>query len=79
MFEELGRVLASVPLLGHLPATFLLDRGGDAERGRRARRRRARAAFVPARPPGDVDDGWTVEPALGIDPRARAGATRTAR
>ena len=26
VFEELGRVLASVPLLGHLPATFLLDR-----------------------------------------------------
>ena len=30
VFEELGRVLASVPLLGHLPATLLLDRGGDA-------------------------------------------------
>ena len=25
VFEELGRVLASVPLLGHLPATALLD------------------------------------------------------
>jgi alkylation response protein AidB-like acyl-CoA dehydrogenase len=31
VFEELGRVLASVPLLGHLPASFLLDRGGPAE------------------------------------------------
>ncbi len=27
---EAGRVLASVPLLGHLPASLLLDRGGDA-------------------------------------------------
>ncbi len=30
VFEELGRVLASVPLLGHLPASFLLDRAGAA-------------------------------------------------
>jgi alkylation response protein AidB-like acyl-CoA dehydrogenase len=28
VFSELGRVLAGVGLLGHLPATFLLERGG---------------------------------------------------
>jgi alkylation response protein AidB-like acyl-CoA dehydrogenase len=65
VFEELGRVLASVPLLGHLPATFLLDRGGsDATPAVAAGEERA--AFVPARPPSDLDDAWTTEPALGL-------------
>ena len=40
VFEELGRVLAGVPLLGHLPATFLLDRAGAADAAGSARRRR---------------------------------------
>jgi alkylation response protein AidB-like acyl-CoA dehydrogenase len=66
VFEELGRVLASVPLLGHLPATFLLDRGGDAGVIAALAAGDARAAFVPARPPSDVEDAWTVEPALGM-------------
>ncbi len=66
VFEELGRVLASVPLLGHLPATFLLDRGGDAAVTAALAAGEARAAFVPARPPGDLDDTWSVEPALGM-------------
>jgi alkylation response protein AidB-like acyl-CoA dehydrogenase len=55
VFEELGRVLASVPLLGHLPATFLLRRAGDG-----------RVAYVPARPPTDLSDAWTVEPHHGL-------------
>jgi alkylation response protein AidB-like acyl-CoA dehydrogenase len=67
VFEELGRVLASVPLLGHLPATFLLDRGGAAEIVTPLAAGRERAAFVPARPPSDVDDRWTVEPAIGLE------------
>ena len=51
VFEELGRVLAGVPLLGHLPATFLLDRGGAADgRGRCAAGERAPRS-CPARPP----------------------------
>jgi len=66
VFEELGRVLASVPLLGHLPATFLLDRGGPAEIVAVLAAGEARAAFVPARPPSDLGDGWTVEPAIGM-------------
>ncbi len=66
MFEELGRVLASVPLLGHLPATLLLDRSGAAEVVAPLAAGAERAAFVPARPPTDLEDGWTVEPAIGL-------------
>ena len=73
VFEELGRVLASVPLLGHLPATFLLDRGGAAETAAACASGEERAAFAPARPPGDVEQRWTVEPASGLE---RATAPR---
>jgi alkylation response protein AidB-like acyl-CoA dehydrogenase len=73
VFEELGRVLASVPLLGHLPASLLLDRGGPAEVVAALAAGEERAAFVPARPPTDLGDGWTVEPALGLT-RAAAPA-----
>jgi alkylation response protein AidB-like acyl-CoA dehydrogenase len=66
VFEELGRVLASVPLLGHLPATFLLDRGGAAEVVAALAAGEQRAALVPARPPTDLGEGWTVEPEIGI-------------
>jgi alkylation response protein AidB-like acyl-CoA dehydrogenase len=66
VFEELGRVLAGVPLLGHLPATFLLDRGGQADVTAALAAGDQRAALVPARPPSDLGDGWTVEPAIGM-------------
>ena len=63
---ECGRRLAPVPLLGHLPATALLDRSGEHPKllaslaeGER------RAAFVPARPPDSLDDAWTVDPLRG--------------
>jgi alkylation response protein AidB-like acyl-CoA dehydrogenase len=65
VFEELGRVLASVPLLGHLPATFLLDRAG-ADVTAALAAGDERAAYVPARPPSDLSDAWTTEPALGL-------------
>jgi alkylation response protein AidB-like acyl-CoA dehydrogenase len=65
VFEELGRALASVPLLGHLPATFLLDRAGAGVTPALAAGEE-RAAFVPARPPTDLSDEWTAEPALGL-------------
>jgi len=71
VFEELGRVLAGVPLLGHLPASFLLDRGGPAEVVAALAAGEQRAAFVPARPPSDVEAAWTVEPERG---KVRAGA-----
>jgi alkylation response protein AidB-like acyl-CoA dehydrogenase len=67
---ETGRRLAGVELLGHLPASELLDRGGfdgiaDVASGE------TRAAFVAAAPPGDLDDGWTVD---ARDSMARAAA-----
>ena len=66
VFEELGRVLASVPLLGHLPATLLLDRAGAAELTAALAAGETRAAYVPARPPSDLGEGWSVDPALGL-------------
>jgi alkylation response protein AidB-like acyl-CoA dehydrogenase len=67
---ECGRVLAPVELLGHVPATALLDAGGaDAGLLGRLASGDARAAYLPARPPGGADAGWTVE--------ARAGKQRT--
>jgi len=66
VFEELGRVLASVPLLGHLPATMLLDRAGESDLAGTLAAGATRAAFVPARPPSDLGDGWSVDPALGM-------------
>jgi alkylation response protein AidB-like acyl-CoA dehydrogenase len=60
VFEELGRVLASVPLLGHLPATFLYADESLAEGERRA-------AFVGAKPPNDIDPDWKAEVAIGDD------------
>ncbi|MGI8730894.1 MAG: acyl-CoA dehydrogenase family protein [Solirubrobacteraceae bacterium] len=64
VMTEAGRVLAGLELLGHLPASELLDRGGDERVGAVADGE-ARACFVPARPPDDVDAGWTVEPRSG--------------
>lgn len=63
---ESGRVLAGVALLGHLPATALLDAdGGDAELLARLASGAARAAYVPARPGDDRDPAWTAEPRSG--------------
>jgi alkylation response protein AidB-like acyl-CoA dehydrogenase len=60
VLQETGRRLAGVELIGHLPATELLDRGGfDGLESVAAGE--TRVCFVPALPPGDLDDGWTVE------------------
>jgi alkylation response protein AidB-like acyl-CoA dehydrogenase len=74
--EECGRVLASVPLLGLLPATAILDAAGDETLGRVAAGE-LRPALVPARPPSGEygDTGWTVDPRHG---HARAAAPRLA-
>ncbi len=61
---EAGRVLAGIELLGHLPASELLDRAGDSRVGAVAEGD-VRACFVAAQPPGDLDDRWTVEPPSG--------------
>jgi alkylation response protein AidB-like acyl-CoA dehydrogenase len=68
---ECGRVLAGVPLLGHLPATAILDDSpnaaefmADLASGER------RAAYLPAQPPGDLIASWSTDPASGF---ARGG------
>jgi alkylation response protein AidB-like acyl-CoA dehydrogenase len=75
---ECGRVLASVPLLGHLAATAILsDAPVAAEFLPALARGERRAAYLPARPPGDVDETWTADPAKGLERPAlpSAGAT----
>lgn len=67
--EELGRVLAAVPLLGLLPATAILNAAGDASLPEVAEGE-LRPAYVPARPPSELEVRWTVEP--------RSGASRAA-
>jgi alkylation response protein AidB-like acyl-CoA dehydrogenase len=65
VFAELGRVLASVPLLGHLPASLLMDEGlyDDIEPFASGERR---AAFAAAKPPSSVDEAWTADPRGGL-------------
>jgi alkylation response protein AidB-like acyl-CoA dehydrogenase len=64
--EECGRVLASVPLLGLLPASAILDAAGDASLPAVAAGDE-RPAYVPARPPSELEPQWTVEPVSGFD------------
>jgi alkylation response protein AidB-like acyl-CoA dehydrogenase len=76
---ECGRVLAGVELLGHLPATAILAATPNAaeflpDLGSGERR----AAYLPARPPSDLLERWSGDPASGLE-RAelpRAGASR---
>jgi alkylation response protein AidB-like acyl-CoA dehydrogenase len=70
--EECGRVLAGVPLLGFLPASAILDAAGDVSLEAVAAGD-LRPAYVPARPPGELESAWTVEPASRF---TRAGAPR---
>jgi len=65
---ECGRVLASVPLLGHLPATAILnDAPGAAEFLPALARGEQRAAYLPARGPDDLDGHWSADPAKGLE------------
>jgi len=76
VLAEAGRVLAGVQLLGHLPATALLNAAGfDGEVLAQLASGERRAAYVPARPGDDLDPAWTVEPRTGA---ARASAPRVA-
>jgi alkylation response protein AidB-like acyl-CoA dehydrogenase len=63
---ECGRVLAGIPLLGHLPATAILGDApnavgllGDLATGER------RAAYLPAQPPSELEQRWSADPASG--------------
>ncbi len=68
--EECGRVLASVPLLGLVPATAILNAAGD-ESLEAVANGGLRPAYLPARPPGELEDGWSVDPGSGWE-RAEA-------
>ena len=68
--QEAGRVLAPAPLLGPLPASLLLDRGGAAVTEAVAGGE-LKAAWLPARPPSTLEPRWTVDPVSG---KARAAA-----
>jgi alkylation response protein AidB-like acyl-CoA dehydrogenase len=70
--EECGRVLAAVPLLGPIPATALLGAAGD-ESLQAVAAGELRPVYLPARPPSELEHGWTVEPRAGL---ARAEAPR---
>jgi alkylation response protein AidB-like acyl-CoA dehydrogenase len=63
---ECGRVIAGVPLLGHLPATAILDASSDAPMLDELATGAKRAAFLPVSPPGDVVEAWTVDPEAGV-------------
>lgn len=72
VLAEAGRVLASVPLLGHLPATAILTAEGDHVASLEALANGdMRAAYVPLRPGDDRDPTWTAQPRSG---RKRAPA-----
>jgi alkylation response protein AidB-like acyl-CoA dehydrogenase len=73
---ECGRVLAGIPLLGHLPASAILDASAGGEGGAAGEGVPAmlaelasgarRAAYLPASPPDDLGGGWSVDPAHGL-------------
>jgi alkylation response protein AidB-like acyl-CoA dehydrogenase len=70
--QECGRVLAGTPLLGLLPASALLQAAAD-ESLEAVAAGELRPAWLPARPPGDLVEGWTVDPRTG---KHRAPAPR---
>ena len=65
---ECGRVLAPIALLGHLPATAILN---DAPAGAPLLEPLAsgerRAAYLPASPPDDLSGKWSADPASGLE------------
>jgi alkylation response protein AidB-like acyl-CoA dehydrogenase len=72
---ECGRVLAGVALLGHLPATAILgDAPNAAEFLPALAEGERRAAYLPSRPPGDIDERWSSDPASGLERSALPSA-----
>jgi alkylation response protein AidB-like acyl-CoA dehydrogenase len=70
--EECGRVLASVPLIGMLPATALLNAAGHESLPEIASGE-MRTGYVAARPPSERESRWTVDGPRGL---TRAEAPR---
>jgi alkylation response protein AidB-like acyl-CoA dehydrogenase len=75
---ECGRVIAGVPLLGHLPATAILGDApaADGLLGALGTGDR-RAAYLPAQPPTELDERWTVDAASGAARAPLPGASST--
>ncbi len=72
---ECGRVLAPIALLGHLPATAILNDSPagaalleDLATGER------RAAYLPVSPPDDLSPAWSVDPRSGFQRGAAPSA-----
>ncbi len=81
---ECGRVIAGIPLLGHLPATAILnDAATRAPMLEELATGERRAAYLPASPPDDLEERWTVDSASGLGrpgaPTAVAGDAGKAR
>ena len=65
---ECGRVLAGIPLLGHLPASAILnDSPNAAEFMPPLASGERRVAYLPARPPDDISERWSTDPASGLE------------
>jgi alkylation response protein AidB-like acyl-CoA dehydrogenase len=64
---ECGRVIAGVALLGHLPASAILDASSRAPMLDELATGAKRAAYLPVSPPDDLLDSWTVDPHTGIE------------
>src|SRR5207245_8523697 len=74
---ECGRVLAGVPLMGHLPATAILnDAPAAAPLLEALATGERRAAYLPVCPPDDMHEQWSVDPASGLE---RPGAPTAVR
>ena len=77
---ECGRVLARIPLLGHLPATAILGDGAGGPNQSELLSNLAtgerRAVYLPAQPPSELDERWSADPASGAAraPLPTAGA-----
>ena len=71
--EECGRVLAGVPLLGPPARDRTCSTAAATTASRRSPPASGARRSSPARPPGDLDDGWTVDAASAARP-PRAGA-----
>jgi alkylation response protein AidB-like acyl-CoA dehydrogenase len=66
VLQECGRVLASLPLLGHLPASAILNEGSlDDELLQDLAAGQRRAVYLPAKPGDEVEHEWTVDPRSG--------------
>jgi alkylation response protein AidB-like acyl-CoA dehydrogenase len=65
---ECGRVLAGIPLLGHLPATAILqDSPAAGELLEPLATGERRAAYLPVSPPDDLGGGWSADSERGIE------------